>query len=138
MADRAASVITKGREVVIQGRLAVNNFTTTSENGDKIQVSKPAIRLLSFHLCGKKPENQASEADKEPTSVKRSRGVGTSLEPLAFAEPHGFLPLSPQCPHRAGVFSCARPPSQNPPCRFPATGSPEQFTSFAFRPCDVW
>ena len=34
------------------------------------------------------------------------------------------LPLSRQCPHRAGLASCTRPPTQNPACRFPAPGSP--------------
>src|SRR5664280_3271064 len=33
--------------------------------------------------------------------------------------------LSHRRPHRAGMASWTRPPSQNPPCGFPATGSPE-------------
>jgi len=34
------------------------------------------------------------------------------------------LPLSGQCPHRAGMAPCTRPPTQNPACSFPAPGSP--------------
>src|ERR1700739_2437564 len=41
---------------------------------------------------------------------------------LSGASPE--LPLSGQCPHRAGMTPCTRPPTQNPACRFPAPGSP--------------
>jgi hypothetical protein len=34
------------------------------------------------------------------------------------------LPLSRQWPHRAGMAPCARPPTQNPACGFPAPGFP--------------
>jgi hypothetical protein len=36
------------------------------------------------------------------------------------------LPLSRQCPHRAGMTPCTRPPTQNPACSFPAPGSPDR------------
>ncbi|MDX2107113.1 MAG: single-stranded DNA-binding protein [Candidatus Melainabacteria bacterium] len=63
LADRVLKTITKGREVVINGRLAVSTYTK-EEKGQKTHVSKPVIKLTSFHLCGRKPKS--SEETSEP------------------------------------------------------------------------
>ena len=59
LGDRVLKTITKGREVVIQGKLAISSYSKEID-GVNIQVTKPVIKLTSFHLCGKKP---ASESD---------------------------------------------------------------------------
>jgi len=50
--DRVTKTITKGREVLINGRLTVQSF----KRNDGTEVIKPVIKLNSFHLCGKKPQ----------------------------------------------------------------------------------
>jgi Single-stranded DNA-binding protein len=68
LGDRVLKTITKGREVVINGRLAVSNYVK-EEDGVRREVSKPIIKMTSFHLCGKRPlidaEPQAEEASDE-------------------------------------------------------------------------
>ncbi len=54
LADRVQKTITKGREVVLAGRLSSTTYMK-EENGIKMQITKPVIRLTSFFLCGKKP-----------------------------------------------------------------------------------
>ncbi len=69
LADRVLKTITKGREVVVNGRLDVSSYEQEA-NGVKSQISKPVIKLTSFHLCGSAPrkreevtnDNQLTEA----------------------------------------------------------------------------
>jgi len=63
-----------------------------------------------------------SQLDERDAVVGRDEPRGGSR---CGASP--WLMLSHQCPHRAGMTSCARLPGQNPPCSSPATGSPERF-----------
>jgi single-strand DNA-binding protein len=58
-AERALSLITRGREVMITGRLAINSYTAK----DGTKVSKPVIRMTGFQLCGKKPEQASIETE---------------------------------------------------------------------------
>ena len=72
LADRVLKTITKGREVVVNGRLDVSSYTQES-NGSKKEITKPVIKLTSFHLCGKKPTNQETsvlDPDKNPAEQK--------------------------------------------------------------------
>jgi single-stranded DNA-binding protein len=57
LGERALKTITKGREVVVHGRLALSTYTK-EEDGVKKQITKPVVKLTSFHLCGKKPTSQ--------------------------------------------------------------------------------
>jgi single-strand DNA-binding protein len=66
LGERALKTITKGREVVINGRLALSTYSK-EVNGQKVQMTKPVIKLTSFHLCGKKPVKQ-EEAQSEDTN----------------------------------------------------------------------
>lgn len=59
LGDRVLKTITKGREVVIQGKLAISSYTK-EKDGVNIQVTKPVIKLTSFHLCGKKPSSESA------------------------------------------------------------------------------
>ena len=54
LGERVLKTITKGREVVVCGRLALSTFNK-EVNGVKVQLTKPVIKLTSFHLCGRKP-----------------------------------------------------------------------------------
>jgi single-strand DNA-binding protein len=54
-ADRVIANVTKGREVAVSGRLAINTYTV--EVGDqKIEQNKPVLRMSGFHLLGAKPK----------------------------------------------------------------------------------
>jgi len=66
LGKRVLDHITKGREVAIQGRLCLTSYTK-SEEGKTVEVTKPIIKLTSFHLLGKKPETKvASETKSQP------------------------------------------------------------------------
>lgn len=60
LGDRVLKTITKGREVVVHGRLSLSTFNK-EVNGTKIEITKPVIKLTSFHLCGRKPSESPSE-----------------------------------------------------------------------------
>ncbi|MBP6745073.1 single-stranded DNA-binding protein [bacterium] len=63
--------VTKGREVAITGRLAINQFTK-EEDGVLVKMSKPVVKLTSFHLCGARPI-PVSETVAEEKPVRRKR-----------------------------------------------------------------
>ena len=71
VADRVEKWITKGREVQICGRLAINHYDK-DVNGVKVPMLKPVIKLSSFHLCGAKPEEvEETMAPAKPAAKKR-------------------------------------------------------------------
>jgi len=73
LGDRVLKTITKGREVEVQGRLALSTFNR-EVNGAKVEVTKPVIKLTSFHLCGRKPTSDAQdEATSAMPSTKKGR-----------------------------------------------------------------
>lgn len=62
LGDRVLQTITKGREVLINGRLSMSQYTKEID-GQQHQITKPVIRLISFHLCGKKPQEDAAQTE---------------------------------------------------------------------------
>lgn len=64
LAERVEKTITKGREVVIHGRLSLNVWHK-KYNGEDVKFTKPVIKLTSFHLCGKKPISQEDVVSDE-------------------------------------------------------------------------
>lgn len=73
LGERVLKTITKGREVVVHGRLALSTFNK-EVNGQKVEVIKPIIKLTSFHLCGRKPTSEdQNEASNATPSTKKSR-----------------------------------------------------------------
>jgi single-stranded DNA-binding protein len=68
LGDRILSTVTKGREVALTGRLSTSTYTK-DEDGVTLQITKPVIKLTSFHLCGKKPESKC----ETPASEKRAK-----------------------------------------------------------------
>lgn len=74
LGERVEKTITKGREVLLTGRLAINTYTT-QEDGVTVKTHKPVLKLTSFHLCGPKPKDDtAAESSSESAeSKKRAR-----------------------------------------------------------------
>jgi single stranded DNA-binding protein len=72
MGDLALANITKGREVVVNGRLTLSTYTK-EEDGIKKQITKPVIKLSSFHLCGRKPttEDEMQPEESVKTASKK-------------------------------------------------------------------
>jgi single stranded DNA-binding protein len=69
LGERALKTITKGREIVINGRLSLSNFSK-DVNGVKVQLTKPVIKLTSFHLCGKRPTDDETQPEEQPAPKK--------------------------------------------------------------------
>ena len=68
ISERVLSAITVGREVVLQGRLAVNSYI----NDAGAQVTRPVVRLASFHLCGRKAASEQAAAPAPGTECRES------------------------------------------------------------------
>lgn len=71
LGDRVLSTVTKGRELVIYGRLGVSTYTREID-GVQVQMSKPIIKLSSFHLCGPKPKSE-DDSDESSTTESKKR-----------------------------------------------------------------
>ena len=86
---------------------------------------RPVVRPASFALL------VGSKIDEA------TRGLsGTSLH--AAIRCLTLIVARHQCPHRASVASWTRLPKQNPACRFPALGSPDDFCEdLRFIPLDA-
>ena len=70
LGERVMQTITKGREVLLTGRLAINVFTKEVD-GKTVEVHKPILKLTSFHLCGPKPVEKAEDATIETKKTAR-------------------------------------------------------------------
>ena len=77
LGERVLSTITKGREVVVTGRLAVNQYNK-EVNGLTVKMSKPVVKLSAFHLCGKKPESEGETTPEEQPAKKQKLAVAKS------------------------------------------------------------
>ena len=74
LGDRVLELVTKGRELVISGRLDISTYTKQI-NGEKVQFTKPVVKLASFHLCGPRPKASEDSKDESPakTSTKKKK-----------------------------------------------------------------
>ncbi len=79
LGERALSTITKGREVVVNGRLALSSYNK-EVNGEKVQMTKPVIKLTSFHLCGKKPTSSEETSPEEITTLAHRRTKANAVK----------------------------------------------------------
>ena len=68
LGERILSTVTKGREIAVTGRLAISTYPS-EKDGEKIQISKPVVKLTGFHLCGKKPDS----VSEIPSAEKRAK-----------------------------------------------------------------
>lgn len=71
LGDRVLQTVTKGREVVLNGRLAMSTYSKLVD-GVTVQMTKPVIKLSSFHLCGKRPIAQ-EETQPKPAASRVTR-----------------------------------------------------------------
>lgn len=76
---RVLSTITRGREVVVHGRLALTTYNK-EVNGEQVQMTKPVIKLTSFHLCGKKPISSEEASPSEITTLAHKRTKATAVK----------------------------------------------------------
>jgi single-strand DNA-binding protein len=67
-ADRVLEVVKKGREVAVTGRLAINSYDKQI-GGQTIKMTRPVVKLLGFHACGRKL--QAIEDDGADKDSKK-------------------------------------------------------------------
>ena len=58
LGDRVLQTVAKGREIVINGRLSTTTYKV-EKDGVMHEITKPVLKLTSFHLCGKKPMGEA-------------------------------------------------------------------------------
>jgi len=72
LGERVMQTVTKGREVLLTGRLAISKFTKTVD-GNTIEVHKPVLKLTSFHLCGPKPKAESETAGEAEASESKKR-----------------------------------------------------------------
>jgi single-stranded DNA-binding protein len=56
--DRVVASVTPGREIAATGRLAIAEYNTTDKDGISIKVTKPILKLNTFHLCGPAPKSK--------------------------------------------------------------------------------
>ena len=63
--DRIMEYVKKGREIVVNGRVAVENYNRK----DGSQVIKYVVILNGFHLCGSKLDNAVEAAPAEGASA---------------------------------------------------------------------
>ena len=69
LGEKVAAHVTKGREIVVQGRLALDQY----KDKDGHDVTKPVINLNGFHLCGKKPTGSESAAEPKTAASRKAR-----------------------------------------------------------------
>jgi hypothetical protein len=72
---RILEAIKMGREVAIMGRLAINTYYK-QVNGQAGKTTKPVVKLLGVHACGRKQKgygHQAVTEDTAQTTIASSR-----------------------------------------------------------------
>lgn len=85
LGESVMKTVTKGRELALQGRLAINSYTRMVD-GVKHEVHKPVLHLTSFHLCGPKPSTTASSAPAVSLVAARNEDGGSTTELTEVAE----------------------------------------------------
>lgn len=71
LAGRVLDYITKGREVVISGRLTMVKYDKEI-NGVTVKMTKPVVKLSGFHLCGPKPKAEDGSTSQRSSGRKRN------------------------------------------------------------------
>lgn len=71
-ADRVLKYITVGREIGINGRLAIPEYMK-DVNGVQVKMKRPTVKLTSFDLLGKKPEAEEDMGEVKESATKRKR-----------------------------------------------------------------
>lgn len=70
LGDRVLEFIDLGREVVLQGRLAINE--ESKPLGDKtVKLKYPYMKLKEIHFCGSKPKEEEKPKESKTKSRKK-------------------------------------------------------------------
>ncbi len=72
--DRVMEYITKGREIVITGRVAVESYTRK----DGTQIVKYVVIMNGFHLCGSKLDKVEVAPEPEAADTKEKKAKKTA------------------------------------------------------------
>jgi single stranded DNA-binding protein len=72
--DRVMEYITKGREIVITGRVAVESYTRK----DGTQIVKYVVIMNGFHLCGSKLDKVEVAPEPEAADSKEKKAKKTA------------------------------------------------------------
>ncbi|MBS1993473.1 MAG: single-stranded DNA-binding protein [Cyanobacteria bacterium SZAS LIN-3] len=59
--ERVLAAVTKGREIVVDGRLAISEYDSQAKDGTALKVSKPVLKLGSFYLTAFRPKGKAKK-----------------------------------------------------------------------------
>jgi len=70
LAERVLDYVTKGREICVTGKLSIVKYNK-EVNGVTVKMTKPVVKLSSFHLCGKKPQSENSQSSSEKPARKK-------------------------------------------------------------------
>lgn len=81
LGDRVQQLVTTGREIKIDGRMALNSYSG-EKDGVKYEVTRPVIKLTSFYLCGKKPtgKDETAETDLQDEQVDDYSSTDSQLD----------------------------------------------------------
>ena len=77
LAERVEKYVTKGREIVISGRLDLSTYTKKIQ-GVEVKITKPVIKLSSFHLCGPKPQPDNDSQNEELSEAESEQELVTA------------------------------------------------------------
>jgi single-strand DNA-binding protein len=67
IAGRVIDHVTKGREVLVNGRLALSTYI----DKDGVKVIKPVVKLAGFYLCGPRPTTADEAAEAKPRTPRK-------------------------------------------------------------------
>jgi len=88
LSDRVMAAVGSGRDISVSGRLAISEYGTTDVDGNPVRVSKPVVKLVTFHLIGAKPdvnfESKSDDSDLAQPSLRETSSElsnGPSIEP---------------------------------------------------------
>lgn len=77
--DKIMTAVTRGREIVVYGSLAISKYTTK----DGTDVTKPIVKLTGFYLCGGRPKASKAE-DSQPaeseTDIEQESAIKLDFE----------------------------------------------------------
>lgn len=71
LGERVMEHVTVGREVVLQGRLAINE-SSKQFGGETLKLKHPYLKLREIHFCGPKPNGEGKPEESKTKSRKKN------------------------------------------------------------------
>lgn len=69
-AERVVAIVTTGREMIVQGYLALEEYTSKKDSKTYV---KPVVKLTQFTVCGPKPKAEDAPATETIKAKKSSK-----------------------------------------------------------------